>query len=58
MATTGHAKWTGDLKSGEGKVPGISEDDFKEHAETAKRECPVSKALAGPEITLEATLAS
>ncbi len=42
----------------EGTVPGIDEDDFVKHAETAKRECPVSKALAGPEITLEARLAS
>lgn len=37
----------------------ISEDDFREHAEMAKRECPLSKALASvPEITLEAKLAS
>ncbi len=39
-------------------VPGISEEDFREHAETAKRGCPVSKALASvPEITVEAKLA-
>ena len=40
-----------------GTVPGISEEDFQKHAETAKVNCPISKALAGPEITLEAKLA-
>lgn len=44
--------------STEGKVAEISEEHFAEHAETAKRECPVSKALAGPEITMEAKLAA
>jgi lipoyl-dependent peroxiredoxin len=38
-------------------VPGIDEAKFQKIAETAKRECPVSKALAGvPEITLVAVL--
>jgi osmotically inducible protein OsmC len=38
-------------------VPGISEATFQEIAHTAKRECPLSKALASvPEITLQATL--
>ena len=38
-------------------VPGIDEAKFQEIAETAKRECPLSKALASvPEITLVATL--
>ena len=41
-----------------GRVPGISEQDFQRLAEEAKKGCPVSKALAGPEITLEATLES
>ena len=42
----------------EGLVPGIDEDAFKQAAETAKQNCPVSKALAGvPEITLDARLA-
>jgi len=36
----------------EGKVPGLDADGFKKHAETAKVSCPVSKALAGCEITL------
>lgn len=42
-----------------GTVPGITEEDFIGHAETAKKGCPVSRALASvPEITLEAKLAS
>jgi osmotically inducible protein OsmC len=40
-----------------GRVPGISEDEFREAAEATKTGCPVSKALAAvPEINLEATL--
>jgi osmotically inducible protein OsmC len=42
----------------EGVVPGIDEATFLEHAEGAKANCPVSKALAAVEITLNATLAS
>lgn len=42
----------------QGKVPGIDEATFQEHANKAKENCPVSKALAGTEITLEATLES
>jgi lipoyl-dependent peroxiredoxin len=41
----------------EASVPGIENGEFQEHAATAKRECPLSKALAGPEISLTATLA-
>ncbi|WP_428826807.1 OsmC family protein [Azonexus sp. IMCC34842] len=38
-------------------VPGIDDTKFQEIAETAKRECPLSKALASvAEITLVATL--
>ena len=41
-----------------GQVPGIDEAAFKEAADGAKANCPVSKALAGvEEITLEASLA-
>jgi osmotically inducible protein OsmC len=40
----------------EGKVPHIDRAMFMQHAETAKTNCPVSQALAGVEITLEATL--
>jgi len=39
------------------KVAGISEADFERLAEDAKQNCPVSKALAGIPITLEASLA-
>jgi len=39
-----------------GSVPGIDEATFKQHAENAKGGCPVSKALAGPKITLDAAL--
>jgi osmotically inducible protein OsmC len=41
----------------EAEVPGISEEEFQEIAEAAKKGCPVSRALSGgPEITLDATL--
>jgi osmotically inducible protein OsmC len=41
----------------EGSVPGIDAAAFEEAAQTAKQNCPVSKALASvPEITLEARL--
>ncbi|MBB0244827.1 OsmC family protein [Streptomyces alkaliphilus] len=40
------------------RVPGLSEDDFRKAAEGAKENCPVSKALAGVNITLEAELLS
>ncbi len=40
-----------------GRVPGIDQAAFAEHAATAKATCPVSRALAGvPEITMEAKL--
>lgn len=39
------------------KVPGIDPDTFQELANGAKENCPVSKALAGVTITLEASLA-
>jgi osmotically inducible protein OsmC len=41
-----------------GDVPGIDEATFKKHAEDAKANCPVSRALAGvAEIVLDAKLA-
>ena len=40
----------------EGKVPGLSEDDFQSYAEDAKKNCPVSKALSALTIKLEAKL--
>jgi len=39
-----------------GKVPGIDNDAFQQFAEGAKKGCPVSKALAGTVIMLDATL--
>lgn len=42
----------------EARVPGIDQATFAGHAESAKANCPVSQALAGTEITLEATLAA
>ncbi|AYG04529.1 OsmC family peroxiredoxin [Gryllotalpicola protaetiae] len=39
------------------EVPGIAEDEFQQIAAAAKAGCPVSKALTGIEITLEAKLA-
>lgn len=41
----------------EATVPNIDEETLQEHAEAAKSDCPVSKALAGVEITLDASLA-
>ncbi|MGH3098448.1 MAG: OsmC family protein [Streptosporangiales bacterium] len=38
-------------------VPGLSAEDFQKAAEDAKAGCPVSQALAGTTITLEAVLA-
>jgi len=40
----------------EAEVPGIDEKTFREHAEKTKSTCPVSQALAGTTIELEARL--
>jgi len=40
-----------------GEVEGLDEAGFKKAAEAAKAGCPVSKALTGVEITLDASLA-
>lgn len=37
-------------------VPGMDDATFQQHAETTRTGCPVAKALAGTEITLEAQL--
>jgi osmotically inducible protein OsmC len=42
----------------EAKVPGINAETFQEKAQAAKEGCPVSKALAGADIKLEAKLLS
>ncbi len=48
---------TGILLRVRGSVPGISAEDFAAAAEDAKTNCPVSQALTGTTITLEAQLA-
>jgi osmotically inducible protein OsmC len=40
----------------EAEVPDIEEDKFQELAEDARKNCPVSRALAGVEIKLKAKL--
>lgn len=40
----------------EAKIPNIDEQKFLEYAEGAKKNCPVSKALAGTNIKLNAKL--
>ena len=40
------------------EVPGIDEAAFRSQAEAAKRDCPVSRALAGTEVSLNARLAA
>ena len=40
-----------------GQVPGLDDAGFKEAAEAAKAGCPVSRALAGVDIQLDAALA-
>lgn len=41
-----------------GSVPGLDAEGFQAFAQDAKANCPVSKALAGVEITLDASFAS
>ncbi|GGN30178.1 MULTISPECIES: OsmC family protein [Streptomyces] len=41
----------------EGTVPGLDQDGFVAAAEDAKKNCPVSQALTGTTITLDAKLA-
>jgi osmotically inducible protein OsmC len=48
---------TGSHLTTRASVPGISEGEFAEIAEKAKKGCPVSAALTGTTITLDATLA-
>ncbi|RCG30508.1 OsmC family peroxiredoxin [Sphaerisporangium album] len=47
---------TGIVLSVRAQVEGISAEDFQTAAETAKANCPVSKALTGTTITLNAEL--
>jgi osmotically inducible protein OsmC len=39
------------------RVPGLTAEEFEAFAQDAKQNCPISKALAGIPITLEAELA-
>jgi osmotically inducible protein OsmC len=41
----------------QGDVPGIDDEEFQRHAQAAKAGCPVSRALAGVDISLDAKLA-
>jgi osmotically inducible protein OsmC len=41
-----------------GQVPDMAEEDFQAMANEAKRICPLSRALASTDITLDATLES
>jgi len=54
----GGFKLTGIKLTVRGEVDGLDEAGFKEAAEKAKAGCPVSKALTGVEITLDAALES
>jgi osmotically inducible protein OsmC len=54
----GGFKLTGILLTVRGEVDGLDEAGFKEAAEKAKAGCPISKALTGVEITLDAALES
>ncbi|HYM56739.1 MAG TPA: OsmC family protein [Solirubrobacteraceae bacterium] len=47
---------TGIDLSTRGRVPGIDQSAFEEAAQAAKDTCPVTNALGGTEISLEATL--
>jgi lipoyl-dependent peroxiredoxin len=49
---------TGIVLTVTGRVPGLTAEQFQQFAENAKANCPVSKALAGTNITLQASLAS
>jgi osmotically inducible protein OsmC len=42
----------------QGKVPGIQEQDFRQFAEGASKNCPVAKALTGVKISVESSLLS
>ncbi len=51
-------KLTGIALKVRGEVTGLDADGFAEAAQAAKESCPVSKALTGVEITLDAALES
>ena len=47
---------TGIALETEAEIPGLEDAAFQEYAQGAKQNCPVSKALAGTEISLTARL--
>ena len=53
----GGFKLTGIKITVRGKVDGLDADGFEKAAQDAKASCPVSKALTGVDITLDAALA-
>ena len=55
--TSGGFRLTGITLKVVGEVEGLDADGFVKAAEAAKAGCPVSKALTGVEITLDASLA-
>ncbi|MBW4040678.1 MAG: OsmC family peroxiredoxin [Acidobacteria bacterium] len=55
-SSDGGFKLTGITLTVKGEVEGLDEAGFRTAAETAKASCPVSKALTGVEIGLEASL--
>lgn len=54
----GGFKLTGILLTVRGEVPGVDEAAFGKAADEAKAACPISKALAAVDITLDAALES
>ncbi len=54
----GGFKLTGITLTVRGEVEGLDEAGFKDAAEKAKASCPISKALTGVDITLDAELES
>jgi osmotically inducible protein OsmC len=55
QAGGGFARSLIELKT-EAEVPGIDAAGFQKEAETAKQNCPISKALSAAKITLKASL--
>ncbi|QIG45290.1 OsmC family peroxiredoxin [Nocardioides anomalus] len=57
-SANGGFRLTGIKLTVRGEVDGLDEAGFKEAAEAAKANCPISKALTGVDITLDAALES
>ena len=54
----GRVPLTGIALTVRGEVEGLGPHSFEKAAQNAKATCPISKALTGVEITLDATLES